>query len=132
MTPPPTPSGRPDRDADLEACLTPVLEAFASGDPHRAATALLDAADPRLASKLGGVDHLVHLLANPAWAPLRGHRSALVGASEHIGDTARTTVHVETAEGTRVAYLASLRRPPGEGGGDWRITGLVREELSGE
>lgn len=132
MTPPPAPSGRPDHDADLEACLTPVLDAFASGDAHHAATALLAAADPRLASKLGGVDHLVHLLANPAWAPLRGHRGAFVGASERIGATARTTVRVETSDGTWVAYLASLRRVEDERGEAWRITGLVREELSGE
>lgn len=104
-----------------------MLSAFARGDRHEAARALLDVAAPRLATRLGDEDHLAHVLDNPAWAPLVGHRSADVGPEERIGDAARLRIEVRTERGDRAAYLASARQ---DVGGAWRLTGLVREELA--
>lgn len=125
-------------DADDDAAgrdptelLTRLLARFRAGEARPAADALLRVADPRMTGKLGGVDHLTHLFANAAWAPLLGHRAARVGGLERIGDAARARVEVEAADGARVAYLASLRRAPGDAADRaWRLTGLVREELA--
>jgi hypothetical protein len=114
--------------AALTARLDVVLAAFASGDRAAAARALLAIAAPRLASRLGDEDHLAHVLANPAWSPLLGHRSARRERVERIGDAARVRIVVDAADGTRAGYLASARRDVSEDA--WRLTGLVREELT--
>lgn len=113
------------------AVLTRLLASFRGGEARPAADALLRVASSRLAGKLGGSAHLTHLFANPAWAPLLGHRSARVDGLDRIGDAARARIEVEAADGARVAYLASLRRVPGDAVEPaWRLTGLVREELA--
>jgi hypothetical protein len=117
----------PELRSDAAARLAPVLSAFARGDLRAAARALLDVAAPRLAARLGDEDHLAHVLGNPAWAPLVGHRSAEVGPEERIGDAARLRIEVRSARGEPAAYLASARR---DAGGAWQVTGLVREELA--
>jgi hypothetical protein len=114
--------------AALTARLEALLAAFADGDRAVAATALLEVAAPRLAFRLGDEDHLAHVLANPAWAPLVGHRSARLGPVERLGDAARVRIVADAADGTRAAYLASARRDAA--GDGWRLTGLVREELA--
>lgn len=111
--------------------LTRLLTAFQGGEAHAAADALMRVAAPRLTGKLRGATHLTHLFANPAWAPLLGHRSARVGDLERIGHAARARIEVEAADGARVAYLASLTRAPDDAADPvWRLTGLVREELA--
>jgi hypothetical protein len=122
-----SPPDGPDAAA-LTARLDALLAAFAHGERAVAARALLEVAAPRLASRLGDEDHLAHVLANPAWAPLVGHRSARLGPVERIGDAARTRIEVDAADGTRAAYLASARRDAAADA--WRLTGLVREELA--
>ena len=118
-------------ELDPTGSLTRLLTAFQGGEAREAAEALLGLAAPRLTGKLGGAAHLTHLFANPAWAPLLGHRSARVAGLERIGDAARARIEVEAADGVRVAYLASLRREPDDVVDPaWRLTGLVREELA--
>lgn len=118
-------------ERDATELLTRLLTSFRAGAARPAADALLRVADPRMTAKLGGTEHLTHLLQNPAWAPLLGHRAARVAGLERIGDAARARIEVEAADGTRMAYLASLRRAADDAGDrPWRLTGLVREELA--
>lgn len=122
-----------DRTAarDPAETLRRLLATFEDGEARPAAEALLRVAAPRLAGKLGGAAHLTHLFTNPAWAPLLGHRAARLGALERIHDAARARIEVEAADGTRVVFLASLRRAPDDAADPaWRLTGLVREELA--
>ncbi len=118
----------PAAEGDPTALVRRLLAAFEQGDAGRAAAALLRVADASMAGRLGGEAHLVHVLGNPAWAPLLGHRASRLGPVQRIDRAARVRLEVDTPSGARVGYLASLRRT--EPDGPWRLTGLVREELA--
>jgi hypothetical protein len=114
---------------DPRALLDAVLAAFRDGDdPATPAARLWDVATPRFRSRLRGPEHLADLFANPAWAPLLGHRSADVESFDAIDGAARAALRVEARDGTVVRYLASLARDAD--GGSWRVSGLVRAELA--
>lgn len=132
----------PATESSIRAFLAELLAPFgevdeAAGSAVRAApaTALWDVATPRFRSKLGGPEHLADLLGNPAWGPLVGHRSVDIAGVHVIDDAARAEATVTAGDGTTVRYLVSLVRSPATGDGEggtptWRVSGLVRAELS--
>lgn len=114
-------------DPTPEALLARLLEPLAAGDVERAAAKLHAAATPRFRSRVGSPADLARHLRNPLNAPLLGHAEAVPGEPERIADAARQRVAVVTPEGERAAYLLSSKR---DEDGNWRVSGLVREEVA--
>ena len=107
-------------DERLEVLLTALQHGLSEG-----AEALYAQLSERARGPVGDVAGMTRALSNELLAPLVGHSEHSWEPWERLDAAARTRLRVSRADGDAV-YLISWRRGPD---GDWRITGLRRDDL---
>jgi hypothetical protein len=107
-------------DADLQLLLSALQRGLSEG-----AEALYGRLSERARAPLGDGAGTARALANELLAPLVGHREHRWEPWDRVAAAARTRVHVLGPRGEAV-YLIAWRQ--GEDG-EWRVTGLRRDDL---
>lgn len=85
-------------------------------------------ASDRMRATVGDAASFRRAFHNALYAPLLGHRRHTIERLERLGDSARGTVAVLSADGATVTYLVGLRLSRhGARAGAWLVSGVVRE-----